>query len=153
MNIPVTSLAFKNGEAIPKQYTADGRNISPPLQWPLPPGASKSLALICEDPDAPGGTFAHWVIFNLAADCGGLNEGIPADAVLPSGARQRKNDFGKLGYSGPAPPPGKPHRYFFKLFALDRPLDVKAGADKEDVLAAVRAHTVAEGHVTGTYGR
>jgi Raf kinase inhibitor-like YbhB/YbcL family protein len=153
MNIPVTSPAFHNGEVIPMQYTADGQNISPPLEWPLPPGSTKSLALICEDPDAPSGTFTHWVIFNLPADCGGLSENTPTDAVLPSGARQGRNDFGKLGYSGPSPPPGKPHRYFFKLFALDSPLDVNAGARREDVLAAVRAHTVAEGHIMGAYSR
>jgi Raf kinase inhibitor-like YbhB/YbcL family protein len=153
MNIRLTSPAFKHGEPIPQQYTGDGRNISPPLEWPLPPGGAKSLALVCDDPDAPRGTFTHWLIFNLPADCGGLSEGVPAGGSLPSGAMQGKNDFGKLGYGGPAPPPGKPHRYFFKLFALDCPTDLKPGASKDQVIAAIQAHTVAEGQLMGTYGR
>src|SRR5438046_1261428 len=130
MALELTSAAFEEGEPIPEQYTADGRNASPPLEWQNPPAGIRSLALICEDPDAPRGTFTHWVVFNLPAESQELGEGIPAAATLANGTAQGTNDFGKVGYGGPSPPPGKPHRYFFKLYALDRPLDLQAGATK-----------------------
>ena len=153
MAFQMTSTAIREGQPIPKQHTDDGRNLSPPLQWGEPPTGTRSLALICEDPDAPRGTFTHWVIFNLPADARELSEGVPAEATPSNGAVQGKNDFGKMGYGGPAPPPGKPHRYFFKLYALDQQLDLPAGAGKQNVQAALTGHVLAEGQLMGTYGR
>ena len=149
MTLQITSTAFRNGETIPKQHTGDGKNTSPPLQWSELPAGTKSFALICEDPDAPRGTWTHWVVFNLPADSRGFDEG----ARVSGGAIEGKNDFGKTGYGGPAPPPGKPHRYYFKLYALDRTLDLKSGATKDQVQSATQGHTLAEAQLMGTYGR
>lgn len=151
--IELTSAAFGAGETIPKQYTVDGKNISPPLKWDDPPAGTKSFALVCEDPDAPGGTFTHWVLFNLPPERRSLEEGIPAKETLPDGSRQGKNDVGHLGYGGPGPPPGTPHRYVFKLYALDTLLDLAAGATREQLLTAVRGHVLAEGELLGKYGK
>src|ERR671925_185543 len=109
--IDVSSRTFQEGHSIPKQHTADGRNVSPPLRWDEPPAGTKSFALICEDPDAPRGTFTHWVIFNLPAESRELSEGVPSETTLPNGTAQGTNDFGKVGYGGPKPPAGKPHRH------------------------------------------
>ncbi len=153
MALELTSTALQKGESIPKQYTADGRNISPPLQWRDLPAGTRSLALVCEDPDAPRGTFTHWVIFNLPAESRELSEGVPAEATLPDGTAQGTNDFRKVGYGGPSPPPGKPHRYFFKLYALDQSLDLQPGATKAQFLAAAKDHVLGEAHFMGTYAR
>ncbi len=147
MSLELTSPAFQNGQTIPRQYTGDGRNVSPPLRWTDPPAGTQSFALICEDPDAPRGTFTHWVAFNLPAESRGLDEG-----VSPGGV-EGKNDFGKSGYGGPAPPRGKPHRYYFKLHALDQRLDLKANATREQLVAAMKGHVLAEADLMGTYGR
>src|SRR2546426_12557047 len=120
MSLELTSTAFRDGQSIPTKYTADGRNISPPLAWTDPPAGTKSFALICEDPDAPRGTFTHWLAFNLPAESRELPEGLSAEATRPDGSLQGTNDFGKPGYGGPSPPPGKPHRYVFQLLALDQ---------------------------------
>jgi Raf kinase inhibitor-like YbhB/YbcL family protein len=151
--IPLTSSAFREGESIPQKYTADGPDLSPPLQWGEPPAGTRSWALICEDPDAPRGLWVHWVLFNLPADTRRLDEGVPPQGTLSTGARQGKNDFGKLGYGGPAPPPGKPHRYYFKLYALDTLLDLPAGATRAQLLQAMKGHILAEGQLMGRYGR
>ena len=153
MSLELTSTAFRDGQSIPTKYTADGRNISPPLAWTDPPAGTKSFALICEDPDAPRGTFTHWIVFNLPAESRELSEGVPAEATLANGTAQGTNDFRKVGYGGPAPPPGKPHRYVFKLFALDQPLGLRAGASRDELLAAVKGHVVGEARLTGKYGR
>jgi Raf kinase inhibitor-like YbhB/YbcL family protein len=153
MKIELTSTAFLEGQAVPRQSTGDGRNLSPPLQWRDAPAVTKTFALICEDPDAPRGTFTHWVLFNLPAELRELSEGVPAEATLPNGTVQGTNDFGKVGYGGPAPPPGKPHRYYFKLYALDRRLDLPAGATKDQLLAAMKGHILGEGQLMGKYGR
>lgn len=153
MKIELSSTAFREGETIPKQYTGDGKDVSPPLRWAEPPQGTKSFALICDDPDAPGRTWVHWVLFNLPADARELPDDTPTTETLPNGAKQGKNDFGKIGYGGPAPPPGKPHRYFFKLYALDTQLDLPSGATKDQVLAAMKGHTLAEGQLMGRYGR
>jgi Raf kinase inhibitor-like YbhB/YbcL family protein len=153
MALELTSAAFQEGAAIPERYTADGRNVSPPLKWRGAPAGTASLALVCEDPDAPRGTFTHWVAFNLPAGSRELGEGVPAEATLPNGTAQGTNDFGKVGYGGPKPPPGKPHRYVFKLAALDRPLDLPPGATGAQLLAALKGHVLAETQLTGTYGR
>jgi Raf kinase inhibitor-like YbhB/YbcL family protein len=134
-------------------FTGDGRDISPPLQWTEPPAGTKALALICEDPDAPRGTWTHWVIFNIPVGARALAENTPTSATQPNGAIQGKNDFGKSGYGGPAPPRGKPHRYIFRLFALDAALTLKPGATRQQLLAAVEGHILAEARLMGTYGR
>src|SRR6266540_1402431 len=128
MAFSLTSTAFTDGAAIPVKYTCDGADVSPPLAWSGAPAGTKSFALICDDPDAPRGTWVHWVLFNLPAQEKELAEGTPTSARLPNSARQGKNDFGNIGYGGPAPPKGKPHRYFFKLYALDQTLDLPEGA-------------------------
>jgi Raf kinase inhibitor-like YbhB/YbcL family protein len=153
MKIELSSIAFGEGANIPKLYTGDGKDISPPLRWLEPPQGTKSFVLICEDPDAPRKTWVHWVLYNIPASQRELQEGIPAQEELPSGAKQGKNDFGKIGYGGPAPPPGKPHRYFFKLYALDTQLDLPPGATKDQVVTTMKGHVLAEGQLMGRYGR
>jgi Raf kinase inhibitor-like YbhB/YbcL family protein len=153
MSIELTSTAFQSGAAIPKQYTGDGADRSPPLKWSEPPSGTKSLALICDDPDAPRGTWVHWVIFNLPGQTRELEEGVPTKETLDNGAKQGKNDFGKIGYGGPAPPKGKQHRYFFKLHALDVAVDLPPSASKAQVLDAMKGHILAEGQLMGNYKR
>jgi Raf kinase inhibitor-like YbhB/YbcL family protein len=152
MEIKLESSAFKDGQSIPKQYTCDGVNISPPLEWSGVPKNGKTLAIICDDPDAPAGTWVHWVVYNLPADDMGLIENTPATDKLTGGGLQGKNDFGKIGYGGPCPPSGT-HRYFFKLYALDAETDLKPGATKSDLLKAMEGHIVAQGELMGTYSR
>ena len=153
MSIELTSTAFQSGAAIPKQYTADGAGLSPPLRWSEPPPSTKSIALICDDPDAPRGTWVHWVLFNLPAQSRELEEGVPNSVTLTKGAREGKNDFGNIGYGGPAPPKGKAHRYFFKLYALAVILELAPGASKAQLEAAMKGHIVAQGELMGTYKR
>jgi Raf kinase inhibitor-like YbhB/YbcL family protein len=153
MALELTSTAFREGQPIPRQYTGDGQNISPPLKWQDPPAGTRSLALICEDPDAPRGTFTHWVIFNLPAASRELGEGIPTEATLSNGTKQGINDFGEAGYGGPKPPRGKLHRYIFKVYALDQLLDVQSGATKAQLLAAMKGHVLGEAQLLGTYTR
>ncbi len=151
MVLSVSSTAFREGDRIPAKYTCQGQDVSPPLAWGEPPEGTHSLALIMDDLDAPGGTFTHWVIFNIPSNSRGLPEAVPTQAELPSSALQGKNDFGRIGYGGPCPPPGRPHRYRFTLCALDQPLDLKAGASSKQVLDAMRGHILAQGQLTGTY--
>jgi len=153
MTLSISSPAFQDREKIPAKYTCQGQDISPPLKWNGVPNETQSLALIVDDPDAPSGVFTHWVIFNLPPDSRELPEAVPAASQLPSGALQGKNDFGKIGYGGPCPPPGYPHRYRFTLYALDRQLDLKAGSSKKQVLNAMEGHILAQGQLTGTYQR
>jgi Raf kinase inhibitor-like YbhB/YbcL family protein len=153
MSIKVTSTAFQHGMTIPKQFTGDGADQSPPLRWSEPPPATKSIGLICDDPDAPRGTWVHWVLFNLPTQTRELEEGMPTTATLPSGAKQGKNDFGNIGYGGPAPPKGKAHRYFFKLYALDVAVDLAPGATKAQLEHAMKGHILAEGQLMRTYKR
>jgi len=153
MVIPVSSPAFKEGDKVPTKYTCQGQDVSPPLAWSQPPEGTQSLALIMDDPDAPGGVFTHWVLFNIPSDSGGLPEAVPTQAQLPGGALPGKNDFGRIGYGGPCPPPGRPHRYRFTLYALDCSLDLKAGVSKQQVLDAMQGHILGQGQLTGTYQR
>lgn len=153
MSIEFTSTAFQQGTPIPKQYSGDDADQSPPLSWSEPPTGTKSIALICDDPDAPRGTWVHWVLFNLPPTVRELEEGVPTTATLGSGAKQGKNDFGNIGYGGPAPPKGKPHRYFFKLYALAVTVDLPPGSTKADLEAAMKGHILAEGQLMGTYKR
>jgi len=153
MNIQIASAVFSDGQAIPAKYTADGLDISPPLAWTNAPAGAKSFALIADDPDAPAGTWVHWVIFNLPPAATELAENTSKLAQLPDGAKQGLNSFKKTGYNGPAPPPGKAHRYFFKIYALDTALDLKPGATKTDLLKAMDGHVLAQGQLMGTYQR
>ena len=153
MKIELTSTAFQEGTDVPQKHTGDGVDVSPPLRWADPPQGTKSFALIGDDPDAPRGTWVHWVLYNLPPDQRELAEGLPAQEALANGARQGKNDFGKIGYGGPAPPRGKPHRYFFKLYALDVLLEVPAGATKAQVTGSMKGHVLAEGQLMGRYQR
>jgi hypothetical protein len=148
------SKAFTEGQTIPKQFTGDGRDASPPLHWSGAPAGTKSIALICDDPDAPRAEpWVHWVLYDLPADTRELAEGVPANGSLSLGGKQGQNDFGITGYGGPAPPPGKLHRYFFKLYALDASLNLKEGATKQQVEAAMKNHVLATGQLMGTYKR
>jgi Raf kinase inhibitor-like YbhB/YbcL family protein len=152
MALTITSSAFTEGAMIPGKHTCDAEDISPDLSWSGVPQGAKSLALICDDPDAPVGTWVHWVLFNLPADVTALPAGIPADAVLKNGARHGKNDFRKLGYGGPCPPGGT-HRYYFKLYALDTVLTLQSGSTKAELLAAMQGHILAEAQLMGKYKR
>jgi len=151
--LDLDSPAFSPGFPLPRNHTADGLNESPPLRWGSPPEGTRSFALVCDDPDAPSGTFVHWVLFNLPPDLRELPPGVPADADLPGGVRQGTNGLGRIGYLGPSPPAGRPHRYFFRLYALDTRLGLPAGATREQLLAAMRDHQLAEGRVFGVYSR
>lgn len=153
MTMELTSTAFQEGQTIPKPCTGDGRDLSPPLQWGDPPSGTESLALICEDPDSPRGTFTHWVLFDLPAESRKLAEGVPPEATVPDGSTQGTNDFRRIGYGGPAPPPGKPHRYVFTLLALDKRPDLQPGATKDQLLAETKGHVLDRGQLTGKYAR
>lgn len=152
MEIKVTSRAFQEGGMIPRRYTCDGEDVSPPLAWTGVPEGTKTIALIGDDPDAPMGTWVHWVLFNLPANIKELAEAVPADKELLSGAKQGRNDFRRIGYGGPCPPGGT-HRYFLRLYALDSVLDLAAGASKADLLKAIQGHVLAEGQLMGKYKR
>ena len=152
MEIKITSSAFEEGGFIPAKYTCDGADVSPPLQWDAVPEGTKSVALICDDPDAPMGTWVHWVLFNLPSDAKELAENIPAEETLPNGAKQGVNDFGRIGYGGPCPPGGT-HRYFFKIYALDTEVGLEAGADKRQLLKAMEGHILEQGQLVGKYKR
>lgn len=151
--LTLSSTAFPEGEKIPVKYTCEGQDVSPPLAWGEPPQGTQAFTLIMDDPDAPRRVFTHWVLFNLPAPTQELPEAIPAQGQLPSGALQGKNDFGKIGYGGPCPPPGPPHRYRFILYALDKPLNLMAGVSKKQVLDAMEGHILARGQLIGTYQR
>ena len=149
--ITLTSPAFQDGAAIPYVYTCEGDDISPPLQWSGTPVATRSYAMVCEDPDAPRGTWIHWVLYNISRDAVGLAKAVPTLPELPSGARHGRNTAGDLAYAGPCPPPGKPHRYFFRLYALDISLNLPPGATKAELDEAMDQHILGQGTLMGTY--
>jgi Raf kinase inhibitor-like YbhB/YbcL family protein len=151
MAIHIESSAFSEGGQIPRQYTCDGKDTSPPLSWSGVPDEAKSLALICDDPDASK-TWVHWVIFNLPARIGGLPEAVPARGSVLGGGTQGTNDFRKAGYGGPCPPSGT-HRYMFKLYALDTEVKLSSGATKADLERAMKGHVLAEATLMGRYSR
>ncbi len=153
MNFSINSTAFSEGERIPDRYTCEGEDISPPLSWSNLPEGVHSLALISDDPDAPVGTWDHWVIYNIPADSNGVTEAVPTDESLADGAKQGLNSWGRTGYGGPCPPPGSPHRYFVKLYALDTILTLPANEDKSSVEKAMRGHILAEAQLMGIYSR
>lgn len=155
--MPLQSSAFAPNEMIPRKYTGDGEDKSPPLSWSVVPPGTKELALIVDDPDAPTPTpWVHWVLYRIPAEARSLPEGIAPSlrVAQPAGLAQGKNSWGKIGYGGPAPPKGHGrHRYFFKLYALDSPVDLEPGAAKEALLKAMSGHVLAEGELIGTYQR
>jgi Raf kinase inhibitor-like YbhB/YbcL family protein len=152
MTIKLKSKDFKDGGMMPKQLTCDGKNISPQLSWNDVPEGTQSFALICDDPDAPVGTWVHWVIFNIPANIRELQEAFPTQKDFPNGIKQGINDFRKIGYGGPCPPSGT-HRYFFKIYALDIVLELSAGATKQELLHAMENHILAKGELIGRYKR
>lgn len=154
--ITVTSSAFKQGEPVPKKYSGEGQNISPPLSWSGVPDSAAELVLICEDPDAPRGIFTHWVLCNMSPQTTSLPEGVKpvAEPPVPAGGVQGRNGGEKLGYTGPLPPPGHGvHHYHFRLFALDRALKLRSGLTREQVMIAIHGHVICEGEIVGTYER
>lgn len=151
--LEVRSDSFANGTAIPARYTCDGADVSPPLSWSGVPDGAESLALFVDDPDAPGGTFTHWIVYNISATEGSLDEGLPRGQNLPGGLHQGNNSFGTVGYDGPCPPPGPAHRYVFRLYALNRSPDFSGVVDRSALEAEMKGHIVAEGVLVGTYRR
>lgn len=152
MSIQLTSEAFAHEKPIPAQYTCIGSDISPSLTWSEPPAGTQSFALIMDDPDAPVGTWVHWVLFNIPASSRGLTEAIPSEGTLSDGSMHGKNSSGNQGYNGPCPPSGT-HRYFFKLYALDEMLGLSSGADKGELLKAMEGHILAQGQLMGTFSK
>ena len=152
MKLSLSSTAFSNEQSIPRKYTCDGNNTSPPLNWTNAPENTKSFALIVDDPDAPSGTWVHWVIYNIPATTNKFAEDIPAHIQLPDGSLQGMNSWPKLGYGGPCPPSGT-HRYYFKLYALDNTLTLASGASKAALMAAMQGHILAQAELMGTYRR
>lgn len=148
--IEMTSTAFQQGGMIPKQYTCSGKNISPPLAWSGVPQDAKSIALIVDDPDAPGRTYVHWVVFNMPPARRGLPENVRPGKTIPGGGQQGVTTGRKNGYLGPCPPSGT-HRYFFKLYVLDTMLDLKSGSSKNELLKAIEGHVINRGQLMGTY--
>jgi len=153
MAFAISSPSFQNGGNIPKKFTCDGADASPELHWISPPGGAQSFALIADDPDAPVGTWTHWVLYDLPAQSASLPEGVAKVDELPTGGRQGRNDFRRIGYGGPCPPPGKPHRYFFKLYALDKKLNLKSGATKQELEQAMQGHILGQTELVGKYQR
>lgn len=149
----IKSPAFQNGADIPRKYTCDGADLSPPLTWKDAPAGTKAFALIADDPDAPVGTWVHWVIYDLPPETRELAEGVRPNETLPDGAKQGLNDFRKVGYGGPCPPSGRAHRYFFKLYALGSAPNLKPRATKQQLLKAIQGHTLAEAQLMGRYKR
>jgi Raf kinase inhibitor-like YbhB/YbcL family protein len=153
MAFAISSPSFQAGGEIPKKFTCEGADVSPELHWTAPPAGTLSFALIADDPDAPVGTWTHWVFFDIPPSATGLPEGVSKVDEVPSGGRQGRNDFRRIGYAGPCPPPGKPHRYFFKLYALDKMLNLKPGVSKQEVEQAMQGHILETAELMGTYRR
>jgi len=150
----LSSPDFRNMNAIPTRFACDGANLSPELDWSGVPDSAVTLALVVVDPDAPTRTFVHWVIFNIPTSATGLTRGVPKEPDLGGGLYQGLNDFAKVGYDGPCPPEGTaPHRYFFKLFALDKRLDLRPGATENELMSAALNHVVGQAEMMGTYSR
>ena len=153
MKFCLSTTAFEEGQPIPRRHAYDNEDLSPALQWSGVPAEAKSLALICDDPDAPVGTWVHWVIYDLPPTTAGLAENVPKSRELANGAKQGMNDYGHIGYGGPYPPPGKAHRYFFKLYALDNVPDLKPGVNCKELTRAMEGHVIAHAELMGTYQR
>lgn len=152
-HLDVQSPAFAAGEEIPREHTCDGAGHSPRLVWRGVPPATRSIALLVTDPDAPRGTFTHWVVYDMPPDETGLEAAQPPDPRLPNGGLQGRNDAGRTGWTGPCPPPGPTHRYFFRVYALGTVLELPPGASRQAVEEAMRGHVVGEGELMGRYAR
>ena len=150
--IDVRSSAFGEGDRIPSDFTCDGADMSPPIEWSGVPANTQSFAVIADDPDSPSGDWVHWLVYNLPPSLTQLPAGISEGGSLPSGGLHGRTDFGTLGYGGPCPPRGT-HHYFFKVYALDGMLQLKSGATKKELLKAMQEHVLAEGRLMGTYER
>ncbi len=156
MSMIITSPAFEYGKPIPVKYTCDGVDISPELRWNHIPPGTESLVLIMDDPDAPVGVFTHWVVFNLPPESRGIPEGANLSVIFADASLvpvEGRNDFGRIGYGGPCPPPGPPHRYFFRLYAVEGVLNLPRGARKEAVLSRIRGYILSEATYMGIYQR
>jgi Raf kinase inhibitor-like YbhB/YbcL family protein len=152
MSLVLSSSAFVQGQPIPAKYSCKGSDVSPALTWTEPPAQAQSFALIMDDPDAPMGTWVHWVIFNIPVSARGLNEAVSTSAQLSDGSLQGRTSAGSNGYHGPCPPSGT-HRYIFKLYALDTMLTLTSGADKGQLLKAMEGHILAQAELMGTFGK
>ncbi len=153
MSFALQTNAFTPGGMIPKKYTCDAGDVSPELTWSGAPAGTQAFALIVDDPDAPAGTWTHWIAWDIPASTSKLAEGTPKNETLADGTRQGRNDFKRIGYNGPCPPPGKPHRYFFKLYALGTKVDLKAGASRSELESAMKGKALGQVEVMGKYGR
>lgn len=153
MAFELLSAAFRSGGDIPVRHTCDGPDLSPPLRWSDPPPGTRSLALIVDDPDAPGGTWVHWVLYAMPGTLRELPEGVPARDTVPGVGTQGLNDFRKVGYGGPCPPPGRPHRYVFRLYALDTELALPARRTRADLVRAMEGHVIGQAELIGRYQR
>lgn len=153
MAFELRSAAFQHGEHIPQKYTCEGPDVSLPLSWTDPPRGTQSLALICDDPDAPVGTWVHWVLYGLSSEVRELPEGVKTDETIQNGGKQGENDFGRIGYGGPCPPRGPAHRYFFKLYALDAEPDLNPGVTKKELLKEIENHILEKVELMGLYQR
>ena len=151
-SLTLSSNSLQDGK-VPKDSTCDGGDQSPPLAWNAPPAETRSLVLTVTDPDAPGGTFTHWVLYNLPTNSNGISANVPKDDHLSDGTRQGRNDYGKIGYGGPCPPRGSTHRYFFDLFALDTNLNLPSGATRAQVEDAMNTHVLTRGKILARYRR
>ncbi len=153
MSFEFSSAAFDNESVIPNRHTCTGEDISPPLRWRHEPPGTRSFALLVEDPDAPRGTFAHWLVYNIPPEVHELSDGVPKRERLDSGALQGTSDFRTVGYGGPCPPAGRPHHFVFRLFALDQPLNLAPGARRKELLKAMEGHVLDEKRLTGIFAR
>lgn len=153
MAFSLRSTAFEAGAPIPRAHTCDGQDVSPSLRWDEPPPGTRGFALVCDDPDAPAGTWVHWLVYGIPEKARQLPSGLPGQGRLPDGTVQGKNDFGRLGYGGPCPPRGRPHRYYFRLYAVDESLALGPGLSCGELLDALRGHVLAQAELYGLYGR
>lgn len=153
MMLKLESASFPNGEAIPVKHTCDGEDLSPPLTWSAAPEGTKGFALICDDPDAPIMTWVHWIVYSLPAERRSLPEDVKRVRQLSDGTRQGMNSWKRIGYGGPCPPRNSTHRYFFRLYALGREMDLGPGAAKKELLRAMEGAVLAQAELMGTYRR
>jgi Raf kinase inhibitor-like YbhB/YbcL family protein len=151
--IQLTTTSFTPGGFIPKRFTCDASDVSPALAWSAPPSGTRSFAIIEDDPDAPSGTFVHWLVYDLPAASRKLPEGVAGSDALPGGGRQGTNDFSRTGYNGPCPPRGTPHRYYIRLYALDVKLNLRPAATRRDLDAAMTGHILVRGELMGRFQR
>ncbi len=151
--ITVSTPAFKDGSGIPAEFTCSGKNVSPPFGWSGIPDTARSIVVIMDDPDAPSGLFTHWVLYNIPPEKSGLDAGVPKKPVFEDGSIHGVNSYGKTEYNGPCPPPGKLHRYFLNVYALDVKLSLRVPSTRNSVESAMKGHVLAEGSVMGTFRR